>query len=146
MDQERGERYEYVADINAVLGADGRDIATGYSFLFGGRGDTGSYILRGSRELAKNPAVVLPRSSSIHRRWFHLKMRKDSGHLALWVDGELVAAADDPDPLPGRHLGLWTWDNGVMIAHVRVSTDGAMVPESTVQSQPPVPRTPYDEK
>jgi len=36
MDAQRGSQYEYASDINATICADGRDLSSGYSFLFGG--------------------------------------------------------------------------------------------------------------
>lgn len=143
MDRERGTTYNYAADFNAVLGADGSDIVSGYSFLFGGWDDKASYILRGKKVLAENAQVVIPREVETHRRWFHVKIRKHGDTLAFWVDGTKVASVLDPDPLPGDRFGLWTWNNGVMFAQVRVSTDGDL-PAAPAAATAEAPRTPYD--
>ena len=143
MDQERGKRYEYAADFNAVICADGQDIASGYSFLFGGWDDRGSQIVRGDKILLENERIAIPRKSAIHRRWFHVKLRKRGSQLAFWVDGALVGSVRDEAPLDGRRFGLWTWDNGFMVAQVRVATDGPMRSVAADAPPNPNPRTPY---
>jgi len=145
MDQDRGRKYEYAADINAVIAADGKDINSGYSFLFGGWDDRGSQIVRASEIVGENRRIAIPRESSTHRRWFYVKLRKAGDKLSFWIDGSLVATYQDPKPLTGDRFGLWTWDNGIMVAQCRVASD------VTGESVPPlgtagdvVPKTPYD--
>ena len=146
MDQDRGKRYEYAGDINAVIAADGRDINSGYSFLFGGSNDKGSYILRGDRILGKNLSAVIPRSSSIHRRWFHIKIRKHEQNLAMWIDGRKVVEASDPTPATGDRFALWTWDNGIMVSQARISTDSEWRTVPASEHAVKTPKTPYDIK
>jgi len=144
MDRQRGQWYEYAADFNAVICADGSDIASGYSFMFGGWDDRGSQIVRETRILAENPRIVIPRKSSTHRRWFHVKLRKRGPELTFWVDGALVGSVKDDQPLSGNRFGLWTWKNGIMVAQVRVATDTEMASVGMAAPPNPRPRTPYD--
>lgn len=144
MDRQRGQWYEYAADFNAVICADGSDIASGYSFMFGGWDDRGSQIVRGNRILAENRRIVIPRQSSTHRRWFHIKLRKRGPELTFWVDGALVGSAKDDQPLAGNRFGLWTWKNGIMVAQVRVATESDMASVGMAAPPNPRPRTPYD--
>ncbi|NLF16924.1 MAG: hypothetical protein GX595_06660, partial [Lentisphaerae bacterium] len=145
MDQNRGRKYEYAADINAVLCADGRDLVSGYSFLFGGWDDRGSQIVRGHEIVGENRRVAIPRDSTTHRRWFYIKLRKAGNRLSFWVDGTLVATYEDAKPLSGDRFGLWTWDNGIMVAQCRVSTDGPGLAAAPVASHlMAAPKTPYD--
>jgi hypothetical protein len=145
MDQERGRKYEYVGDINAVVCADGRDVSSGYSFMFGGWDDRGSQIVRGAEIVGENRRIAVPRESSTHRRWFYLKLRKAGNQLGFWVDGSLVATYQDPQPLTGDRFGLWTWDNGIMVAQCRVASDsgGDSVPPTGTAADT-APKTPYD--
>ncbi|MCK5805757.1 MAG: protein kinase [Lentisphaeria bacterium] len=143
MDQDRGRRYEYVANLNAVICADGKDISSGYSFLFGGWDDRGSQIVRGIRILAENRSVVIPRVSATHRRWFYVKLRKHGDQLSYWVDGVPVGSVRDPSPLTGRHFALWTQDNGMMIAQVRVSSVSDMPAPALATAPESNPGTPY---
>lgn len=143
MDRARGKAYEYAADFNLVLAADGADIASGYSIMLGGWDDRGTQIVRNGKILAENRDIIIPRRSAIHHRWFHIKARKQGGLLSVWVDGVLAASAVDPKPLKGTRFGIWTWHNGMMVAQLRYSTpDGPMVaPGDPVN---PKPKTPYD--
>ena len=63
------------------------------------------------------------------------------------VDGSLVATYDDPKPLTGDRFALWTWDNGIMVAQCRVSSDasGEAVPP-VGPAGATVPKTPYDQQ
>jgi hypothetical protein len=145
MDSARGKKYEYAGDFNFVLAADGRDISSGYSFMFGGWDDRGSQILRKKELLLENTDVRVPRTGAIHRRWFSLKVRKDGARLSFWVDGALVGRVVDPEPLTGDRLGLWTWHNGMMVAQFRISSDQEdfllLAPGSTPHA---APATPYE--
>jgi hypothetical protein len=146
MDRDRGKWYEYAADFNAVICADGQDISSGYSFLFGGWDDRGSQIVRGHEILAENRNITIPRKSSTHRRWFHVKIRKRGDQLTFWVDGAVVGTARDDSPLAGNRFGLWTYDNGIMVAQVRIATNGELsaVDLGTVPKSRPL--TPYDKQ
>ncbi|MBT4816329.1 MAG: hypothetical protein HON70_11550 [Lentisphaerae bacterium] len=143
MDQDRGRKYEYAADINAVICADGININTGYSFMFGGWNDTGTYVTRQNTVLAKNSECVVPRKSSTHRQWFHVKLRKHGDRLTFWIDGKQVIATQDPSPLTGRRFALWTWDNGIMVAQLRVASDGDLPPAPAAPQPENAPETPY---
>ncbi|MFA6931760.1 MAG: hypothetical protein WCT05_15660, partial [Lentisphaeria bacterium] len=144
MDTERGKKYEYAGDFSLVLAADGKDISSGYSFLFGGWDNRGSQIIRENRIVHENTDVKVPRSGAIHRRWFHMKIRKNGNLFRFWVDGVPVGDFTDPELLQGRHFGIWSWKNGLMVAQFRISSD-CRTPATTVLSATPnIPRTPYD--
>lgn len=145
MDRQRGRRYEYAADFNVVVAADGNDISSGYSFMLGGWDDRGSQIVRQNRILHENTDIVIPRHTSTHRRWFQVKLRKRGPQLTFWVDGELVGAVRDEQPLTGDRFGLWTWNNGMMVAQVRVTGDGDMSSVGVNALPNPRPKTPYDQ-
>lgn len=146
MDRSRGGHYQYAADLNAVLAADGVDINSGYSFMFGGWDDKGSFIVRENEVLAKDASMVIPRQGSTHRRWFYIKMRKQDDQLTYWVENKEIGSVRDENLLPGDRLALWTYKNGMMVAYVRVSADTVLPPE-TVQSVPgSAPETPYEEE
>jgi len=126
MDRSRGSRYEYAADMNIALCADGRDLTSGYNFIFGGWDNTKTCITKRTGVVAWTNEHLIPRSSSIHRRWFYLRAEKHGNRLRFWVgrdDGgkDLVAEYVDASPLKGNRLALWTWNNGLMVARVRVS-------------------------
>ena len=148
MDRARGKKEnDYVAEFNASICADGKDLNSGYSFLYGGFANTGSFLMRGDKELAKNlsAAAIIRRRGSIHRSWFHVKIRKDGATLTMWADGIQMFQVKDDQPLTGNRFAIWTWKNGVMVAQVRVSSDQPLETSPGVFELPKTnPRTPYD--
>ena len=144
MDTDRGKKYEYAGDFSLVLGADGRDISSGYSFLYGGWDNRGSQIVRQKKIVHENPEMKVPRSGEIHRRWFHLKVRKNGNQFSFWIDGKLSGTFTDPDVLPGRHFAIWTWKNGLMAAQFRISSDLRKPAQQPLFNSSENPRTPYD--
>lgn len=115
-----GTAYKHTRDFNVTICADGRDLTSGYSFLYGGWDNKETAITRGDKVVAR-AATVIPRSSSIHRRWFYLKAEKLGNTLNFYVDGSRVLSYTDPTPLPGNRVAIWTWANGIMVARVRIS-------------------------
>jgi hypothetical protein len=150
MDNFRGgvgyDYLNYVADFNATICADGKDLSSGYSFMYGGFADTGSFLMREDKELAKNlaAAAIIPRNPEVHHRWFHIKIRKDGSTLTMWVDGTQICQAKDAQPLTGNRFAIWTWKNGVMVAQVRVSSDKPLETSSGIFDLPKInTKTPY---
>jgi hypothetical protein len=161
MDNERGDRYEYASDINCTIAGDGTDLNSGYSFLFGGFGNTKTLLMKGNRVLAegrwsrsgpeaymqKGQRVLIPTAvTNIHRTWFHVKAQKQDKHLRLWIDDQLVIDCVDDAPLTGDRVALWTWSNGVMLARVTVAADGIGGYEHSDVYQPSYCRCVYDER
>lgn len=133
MNRESGDNYDYARDLNATLDAAGGSLESGYSFLFGGKGNTGSHILHGERTLHANPAMRIPEDKAlVHRHWFHLKIRKHGRHLVWWVDGMKVGETEVVgESTGGGRLAIWTQRNQIAVARVRVSSDSlAQVTES----------------
>ena len=124
MNPKRGDNYSYASDLNITLCGDGRDLDSGYNFVFGGWNDTKTAILRGNQELAStnDKNSLIPRNGSIHRRWFYLKAEKKGKWLRFYVDNRLILEAKDPQSLTGTRCAIWTWNNGIMIARARLSS------------------------
>jgi hypothetical protein len=158
MDRDRGNRYEYAADFNCTLAADGVDLTSGYTFMFGGFGNTKTVLMRKSRVVAEGrwpvtqsymrtgePAVIPSAKLNIHRQWFRVKAQKDGNRLRMWIDDELVIDYRDPDPLTGDRAAIWTWHNGIMVARVTASADRIGLPEPPDVFVPAQCRCVYDE-
>jgi hypothetical protein len=126
MDSARGGQYQYARDINCTLSADGRDLASGYSFLFGGFDDDRSSILRKGVEVkptTSGGSAVIPRTGGIHHQWFYIRAERKGPQLRFTVDGgrRVDLTFTDPDPLPGKRMAIWSWDCGIIFSRVRVS-------------------------
>jgi len=143
MDRERGGSYEYAADINAGIAADGRDLTSGYSFMYGGWNNSSTSILRGSEVAAKDEKLRIPAGGGLHRRWFYFKIRKQGGRLQYFIDNRLVLEYTDTEPLTGDRIAIWTHNNGIMVAKVRISClDGAELEDPAFKPTLP-PHSPY---
>ena len=143
MDSTRGGRYEYASDINATICADGKDITSGYSFMFGGWQNSSTRIMRGDKVLAESKTFVIPNQQDMHRRWFYIKIRKRGTKLQYFIDNRLILEADDLQPLTGDRLAIWTHNNGVMLAKVRLSCLDQSSKESPDFKPTAAPVTPY---
>jgi hypothetical protein len=137
-----GGSYEDAADLNATVCADGRDLTSGYSFLLGGKNNSGTYIARQNRIVAECP-IRIPRQL-IHRRWFNIQVQKRGNHLTYWIDRRKVLEYVDPEPLTGPYLALWTRNNGFMVTRVRVSSLSGKLLETPDPARPSVARCFYD--
>ena len=128
-----GTDYSYASDINAVLCGDGVDLRNGYNVVFAGWHNKHTRILRNGKVVADTTKFLMHGSSTQHRYWFYIKIQKHGGRIRLFIDNALALEYNDPTPLGGRKLALWTWNNDLMVARVRVSTRHA------APCEPPAP-------
>ena len=125
MDSRRGGEYKYARDMNVTIAADGLDLTSGYSMIFGGWQNALSCVTR------KNEIAVQPRdrgtkftnSSNMHRQWWYFKVERIGATIRWYIDNKLAAEYIDPEPLAGTRVALWTYDVGIMVARVRVAAD-----------------------
>ncbi len=144
-------RYEYVRDLNVTISADGKDLSSGYSFMFGGFRNTKSAILRKGKVLAEDKSMNsrYPANSMVsHQRWHRIRVERTGGKLTYrvyWAGYERVALeVEDPDPLGGGRVAVWSYDCPIVIARLRIagSEGGEMeAPDSAPRGRV---RTPYD--
>ncbi len=122
MDNDNPPYYNHPRDMNITLGGDGDDPASGYSFIFGGWNNTATRILRGNKTVAETKEVLLPMPyhGQAHHKWFHLRVEKKGDEFSYFIDGKLALTYRDKNPLPGKHIGLWTAGNGMMIARATI--------------------------
>jgi hypothetical protein len=142
-DSTQGYEYGYAANMNCAFCADGKDLSSGYNLVFGGWDNTRTRLLRGNQVLAESTDRVIPRSSSIHRQWFNVRVQKAGPRLRCWLDGAPLFDVTDPEPLPGRQLALWTYDNYIALARVRVASD--RIEPGPVAPPAGIPRCAYDD-
>ena len=61
----------------------------------------------------------------IHQKWHHVRVERTGSLLRYSVDFEGVRrfelSYDDPEPLEGDRIALWTYDCGNVYARVRVA-------------------------
>ncbi|MFC1582894.1 hypothetical protein ACFL4W_05080, partial [Planctomycetota bacterium] len=144
MNREKGNKYQYASDINCVIGGDGQSASSGYNLLFGGFKNSRSCITRGKEVVAETRDTVIPVSLNIHRRWFYIRIEKRGDLLSYFIDGRKILEFRDAQPLSGDRIGFWTYDNGIMVARVRISSESGRQFESPLQTWSTASGTIYD--
>jgi hypothetical protein len=122
MDNSRGRDYSYTRDLNLSFCANGSDLTSGYAFVFGGFGNTGSALIRKGRIWERTESLVIDRGG-LHRRWYHIRAARRGAEVTIHIDGALRFRKQDPEPLGDGHFALWTYDNGIIIGRVRITAD-----------------------
>jgi len=113
--------YDRYGDLNLTICADGRDLSSGYTVQFGARGNSVTRILRRDKVVAETDQVLYPsRNAGAHQRWLHVRVERRGPRVLLYVRNRLVADFTDPEPLDGKHLAIWTWNRGLMVARARI--------------------------
>jgi len=130
MDHEPG--YSDPSDINCTICADGENLCSGYSFIFAGDHNKGAKILRGNEVVAEtnrgrfiNP---VSRNFAYHRHWFETRVHKVGGHLAYYMDNTLMLEYDDPNPLLGGDIAVWSYNNGILVSRIKISAERRLMP------------------
>lgn len=147
MDNRRGRAYEYARDMNATIAADGRDLTSGYSFIYGGWDNSVSCLTRKGEVVAKPRNMnkyTFSRSSKMHRQWWYFKIERMGSKLRWFIDNELALEYDDPEPLDGRRVALWAYDVGITVARVRFAAEHIDPPEHPGLPTTAIPKTVYD--
>jgi hypothetical protein len=133
MDLARGERSP--SDLNISVGGDGVDLASGYSFIFGGKTRTVNQIRRGDAVAWEKPFEMPPGVGETHQDWFYVRIEKrqtpQGVRFRYSVNGRELANYLDPNPLSdGGHVGFWTQNGGLSIARVRMWYAGMKAPQN----------------
>jgi hypothetical protein len=109
---------------NVLLCGDGQDVKSGYSFVVGGgKTGTGATLSRNGKVVASEPAYRI--YSDAHNQWINVRAEKVGATIRLWVGDQRVLSWQDPNPLPGGRLAVWTQDNAVMIPRVTIYHAGS---------------------
>ena len=139
--QEGRDRYPHLGDINLTICGDGRNLDSGYQVIFAGWGNRWTRLLRNGEIVAGSGDHVMPARSGqfreIHRRWFHIKLRKSGDLIQLYLDGQLVREFRDPEPIEGGHVALWTVNNAMMVARTRIYAERSELHSFLKDGTPP---------
>ncbi len=115
-------------DLNITICGNGRSLEQGYSFIYGGWRNSataimknGKVVARTDKVLAPSPIHGMPNTNTLHRRWFFFRIEKKEDTITYFFDDKKVLEYKDPEPIHGGHVGIWTQDNGMMLARARIS-------------------------
>ena len=121
--------YLHPSDLGVAWGGDGRDILSGYAFVFAARNNTCSLLYKKGRLIKENTTpeakfrYVGPQGEGLtkfHRHWFHLVVRRAEGRITCSVDGNQLFDEPDSDPVPSGKVGLFCVNNGCMVSRVKI--------------------------
>ncbi|MBI3920903.1 MAG: hypothetical protein HY318_05735 [Armatimonadetes bacterium] len=149
--------YPRTGDINMTFSADGKDLSSGYSYVVGAwdPGWTGKWtqLLRGTEVVAQTDRYLIPRvregqggrqievpliseGRPIHGAWYYIKVRKIGNRIQCYFDNELVLTYQDKNPMRGKHFALWTQDNEIVVARMKISYEGVTTPSRREKPAP----------
>jgi len=152
--------YPRVGDINAAICSDGRSLFSGYTFILQAWdpewSERWTRILRRGEVVAETEQQFIPRvrlgynwsagwrlpvpwiaeGRPVHGAWYYIKVQKTGGRLQCYVDNRLALVYDDPDPLPGGKVALWTYNDAVMLARARIGYERKSTPP-LAEGKPP---------
>ncbi len=121
---------ERAGDINVTVLGDGRNLASGYCLIIGGGNNAWSRFSRDGKTLwhSTDRAVRLPEQARrggnlLHKYWFHVRIQREGGRIQAFLNEQPLFSIVDPDPLPEGRLGIWTKDNGILVARTRIVAD-----------------------
>lgn len=137
MDQPWAPFYRHPGNICVTLCGSNDTPGSGYSFVFGGWGNSAAGLFRRGELVAKVPGFVMPDvldslggtsgredAHKLHNEWRRIRAEKLGNTVRLIVDGRQALVFEDPDPLPDGAVGIWTLNQGMAIARARIYHQG----------------------
>lgn len=120
MDAPGGSETQRCRDLNTVLCGDKSNVRSGYSFILGGDGGVKTQLLRKGIPVAESASIRVPPGSGVHQEWYHIRAARIGSRVELDFEGRPIFRWEDPDPLPGGHVGIWTRNSGVVVSRVTI--------------------------
>ncbi|MFW5867232.1 MAG: hypothetical protein ACOCX2_05415, partial [Armatimonadota bacterium] len=149
MDQPWAPFYQHPGNLAVTLGGSNDTPGSGYSLVFGGWGNSAAGIFRQGELVAKVPGFTMPDildslggttgredAHKLHNEWWRIRAERIGSTVRLLVDGKLAASFDDPEPLPGGAVGIWTLGHAMTVARARVYFEEAQYATPSVHEAP----------
>jgi len=148
--------YPRPGDFNGTIGCKVNDLFSGLSLLPGawdagwtGRStrfeQAGQTIAETHRDLVPTtrenggqryiPVPYIAAGRDVHGAWYYIKGRYVDGHLEGYFDNVKVLDAKAP-PLAGDRVAIWTQDNEIVVARVRITYQNKVVPRVLLKRDP----------
>ena len=141
MDLPKEPGYSHPGDLNISLCGDGKNPASGYSFVLAGDNNTATKILRGDQVVAERKddkgtfQNTINHNMAWHRTWFYIRASaraatqngKNGVLVTLSLNDEKLLDYFDANPLPlyqnGGRVAFWTLDSTMMIARAKIEAE-----------------------
>ncbi len=124
----QGSIHERFRDLCVTMCSKTGALFDGYTVVFGGGNNTWTRLYRNGKVVGetKDRQFLLPAGYSrdefdAHRDWFHISLRKRAGKVQLRLYDELALEYNDPNPLPGGRVVVWTCKNGMLVSRARIT-------------------------
>jgi hypothetical protein len=136
--------YDRPGDYNLTVHSRSNFPSDGYSVTLAGWDPDWSQrdtrLFRQGRQVASSSAYTAPRvregnlrrgyeplvtsaNRPVHGAWYGMRFRRVGDQLSYLFDNEPVLSWQDPAPLEGGALGIWTYRNSIMVARVRIAAE-----------------------
>ncbi|MFH1731797.1 MAG: DUF2079 domain-containing protein, partial [Planctomycetota bacterium] len=123
------------SDINLTISAEHESPGSGYTFIVGGWRNTRTALLRNGKVVAATAERYLPDTRDglpepelLHLRWFYVRARRKGPKIELYLDNKLALEYTDPQPLAGGKVGVWTQEQDISVARVRIYHSRSVAP------------------
>ncbi len=121
--RERESYEQRYRDFCLTICGTGWNPRSGYTAIYGAEDQHGGHnllvLLRDGIRIAGKP-IVMPTRQNAHHQWFNLALHKEGNRVVFSLDGETVLAYDDPYPIAGGIPAVWTSDNSICVARIRL--------------------------
>ncbi len=127
-------------NLGITICGDGKNPRSGYSVIYGAASKDGAtqnsrtVLMRNGVEVAES-AVKMPGRNEAHNIWFDLELRKHGAVIEFWLGGALLLTYNDPNPINGGVPAVWTYDNGISVARVRLNYANTPVARNDIRVQ-----------
>ncbi|MBM3475823.1 MAG: hypothetical protein FJX75_21355 [Armatimonadetes bacterium] len=111
-------------DYNMVICGDRENPRSGYSLIIGGDSGVKTQLLRNGQVVAESPDIRVPAGYNVHHCWFRVRMSRIGNVVSCDFERRPVFRYEDPDPLPGGYVGLWTKNSGILVPRVTIWGSG----------------------
>lgn len=102
---------------------DGKNPLSGYTVMFGTDDNETTRLLRRGRVIASttDPEFLFPKEyghGAVHWEWWKFTVSRIGKRIQVRLNDKLMFDFEDPDPLPGGHIALWSIRNGFAVARI----------------------------
>lgn len=121
--------FERFWDIYLSLFADPLQPASGYTIAYrpGGRRTVELYRNGKRIGVSMDDRLFFPPSTFadqwVHRTWQHFSFRREGRTVTFQLDDAVCFRFEDPEPIPSGHVTVWSVDNGLLVARLRLAFD-----------------------
>lgn len=115
-------------DACITICGDGRDPRSGYALVSGlpdtfGTPNARTVLYRNGQQVAESSTSIVGWGAN-HSWWYDMELNKHGDTVEFLLKGQPVISYRDPHPIDGGIPAIWTTDNGLSIARVRIHYAG----------------------